>query len=174
MPASFSFTHYPIWPGCPSKYSLDHAAAAHRRRKSVGPGDEINWIRKDDGSGVGEPVNHLCNLATSGLPVLWDKKQWDSFSWVFRLGSAYPQRFTETFNGSERTTVSQGRDPPLSQASFPETDLWSNQPSQLSIPHCTTAHLFPKSCPGWVYKISRTPNNRKHQNTGFREVVFNE
>lgn len=50
-----------------AEWPLDHA---HRRRKPAEPGDEINWICNDDSSSGdrGEPVNHLGNLDTPGLP----------------------------------------------------------------------------------------------------------
>lgn len=63
-PASYSFRHHLVWPGCPTlpECSRDQARAAHRK-KSPEPGNEINWVC--NGGGGGEPINHLCNLWTS-------------------------------------------------------------------------------------------------------------
>ena len=101
VPASFSLIHYLARMPRIAEVALDHA---HKRRKPAEPGDEINWICNDDSSSGdrGEPVNHLGNLDTSGLPHQWDKKQQNSFSSVFMLRGSILSR------GLKRLSVDPG------------------------------------------------------------------
>ena len=143
-----------------AEVALDHA---HKRRKPAEPGDEINWICNDDSSSGdrGEPVNHLSNLDTSGLPHQWDKKQRNSFSSVFMLRGSILSRGLKRLSVDPRTQMSL-REEIVNCYRFPSWDWSVNQPAFSAVQ--PSLHNLPplpkKHCPAGCINLQASKQQK--------------